>query len=65
MTRKVLKFKDFKPISKFLRNFLKRNWKYYYDKKGDCHYFELIENPWGEWNEKKLKFCLQDKLNFF
>ena len=51
--------------AEFLRNFLKRKWKYFYDKKGDCHYFELIEKPWGEWNEKKLNFCLQDKLKFF
>ena len=40
-------------------------WKYFYDKKGDCHYFELREKPWGEWNEKKLKFCLGDKFNYF
>jgi len=51
--------------AEFLKSFLRRKWKYFYDKKGDCHYFELIENPWGEWNEKKLKFCLQDKLRFF
>ena len=53
MTRKTHKFKNFKLISGFLKNFLKRNWKYFYDKKSDCHYFALIENPWGEWNEKK------------
>jgi len=34
-------------------------------KKGDCHYFELVEKPWGEWNSKKLKFCLKDKFKFF
>ena len=51
--------------AKFLRSFLKRNWKYYYDKKGDCHYFELIEKPWGEWNNKKLNFCLKEKFKFF
>ena len=51
--------------TEFLRSFLRRNWKYFYDKKGDCHYFELIEKPWGEWNRRKLKFCLEDKFNFF
>ena len=51
--------------AEFLKNFLKRNWKYFYDKKGDCHYFELIEKPWGEWNRRKLKFCLRDKFNYF
>lgn len=51
--------------AEFLKSFLKRKWKYYYDKPGDCHYFELIERPWGEWNIKKLDFCLKDKLKFF
>ena len=51
--------------AEFLKNFLKRNWKYFYDKKGDCHYFELLEKPWGEWNRRKLKFCLGDKFNYF
>jgi|TARA_B100000959_G_scaffold263598_1_gene303123 hypothetical protein len=51
--------------AEFLRSFLRRNWKYYYDKKGDCHYFELVEKPWGEWNFKKLNFCLKDKFKFF
>jgi hypothetical protein len=51
--------------AEFLKSFLKRNWKYFYDKKGDCHYFELIEKPWGEWNKKKLKFCLGDKFKYF
>jgi len=51
--------------AEFLKSFLKRNWKYFHDKKGDCHYFELIEKPWGEWNRKKLKFCLGNKFNYF
>ncbi len=51
--------------AEFLKNFLKRNWKYFYDKKGDCHYFELLEKPWGKWNRRKLKFCLGDKFNYF
>ena len=51
--------------AEFLRHYLKRKWKYYYDKKGDCHYFELIEKPWGEWNLKRKNFCLKDNLNFF
>jgi hypothetical protein len=51
--------------AEFLKHYLKRKWKYYYDKKGDCHYFELIEKPWGEWNLKRKNFCLKDNLKFF
>ena len=51
--------------AEFLRYYLRRKWRYYYDKKGDCHYFELVEKPWGEWNIKKLNFCLKDKIKFF
>ena len=51
--------------AEFLRYYLKRKWKYFYDKKGDCHYFELMEKPWGEWNLKKKFFCLGNKKNFF
>ena len=51
--------------AEFLKHYLKRNWKYFYDKKGDCHYFELMEKPWGEWNRRKLKFCLGDRFSYF
>ena len=51
--------------AEFLKSFLRRKWRYFYDKPGDCHYFELMERPWGEWNIKKLNFCLKDKLKFF
>ena len=44
--------------ARFLRDFFKRNWKYYHDKTGDCHYFELIESALGKFNKNKIKFCL-------
>lgn len=51
--------------SEFLKKHLKRNWTHFHDTKGDCHYFELKEKPWGIWNKKKLKFCLDSKIKFF
>ena len=29
--------------ARFLKDHFKRKWKYYHDRKGDCHYFELID----------------------
>ena len=40
----------------FLKDHFNRNWKHVHDTKGDCHYFELIDKPWGKYNIKKLKF---------
>ena len=42
--------------ARFLKDHFKRNWKYLHDKKGDCHYFDLKEEPLGIHNEKKIKF---------
>ncbi len=42
--------------ARFLKDHFKRNWKYSHDIKGDCHYFELKEEPLGIHNKKKLKF---------
>tara|TARA_B100001142_G_C14239309_1_gene618677 strand:+ start:126 stop:992 length:867 start_codon:yes stop_codon:yes gene_type:complete len=40
----------------FLKDHFNRNWKHVHDTKGDCHYFKLIDKPWGKYNIKKLKF---------
>ena len=40
----------------FLKDHFNRNWKHVHDMKGDCHYFKLIDRPWGKYNIKKLKF---------
>ena len=44
--------------ARFLKDHFKRNWKYFNDKKGDYHIFELNEKPIGVYNKQKLKFCL-------
>lgn len=46
--------------SRFLKSYLKREWKYYHDKDGDVSYFELIEEPLGNLNKKKIEFCLEN-----
>ena len=51
--------------ARFLKDHFKRKWKYYHDRKGDCHYFELIENYLGPYNKKRLEFCLRDKIKLF
>ena len=51
--------------ARFLKDHFKRKWKYYHDRKGDCHFFELIESSLGPYNKNKLDFCLKDKIKFF
>ena len=51
--------------SEFLKKHFKRNWRHFHDIKGDCHYFELLEKPWGIWNKKKIEFCIDKKIKFF
>jgi len=51
--------------ARFLKDHLKRKWKYYHDRLGDCHYFELMESPLGPYNKRKIDFCLTDKIKFF
>ena len=51
--------------ARFLKDHFKRKWKYYHDRKGDCHYFELIESSLGPYNKRKIDFCLRDKIKFF
>lgn len=46
--------------ARFLQSYLKRKWVYFHDQDGDCHYFELQEEPFGALNSKRLAFCLQD-----
>ena len=51
--------------ARFLKDHLKRKWKYYHDRPGDCHYFELMESSLGPYNKRKIDFCLGDKIKFF
>ena len=51
--------------ARFLKDHLKRKWKYYHDRPGDCHYFELMESSLGPYNKMKMDFCLGDKIKFF
>jgi hypothetical protein len=51
--------------ARFLKDHLKRKWKYYHDRSGDCHYFELMESSLGPYNKRKIDFCLGDKIKFF
>ena len=51
--------------ARFLKDHLKRKWKYYHDRPGDCHYFELMESSLGHYNKRKIDFCLGDKIKFF
>ncbi len=44
--------------ARFLKCNFQRNWKYDYSKKFDQHFFELLEEPLGIYNEKRIKFCL-------
>lgn len=48
--------------ARFLKYNLKRNWKYKHDEISDVHYFELVEPPLGKYNEKKIEFCLGNKI---
>lgn len=43
--------------ARFLRAYLRRNWRYCHDGEGDVHYFELHEEPLGRINQRKLDFC--------
>lgn len=47
--------------ARFLKSYLRRNWIYQHDPKGDIHFFELQEEPLGSINEKKLNFCIDGK----
>jgi hypothetical protein len=44
--------------ARFLKSYLRRDWKYLHDVAGDTHYFELQETPLGYFNEQKIRFCL-------
>jgi hypothetical protein len=47
--------------ARFLKAYLKRNWFYRHDTEGDVHYFELVEDPLGPINKRRLDFCLDGK----
>jgi hypothetical protein len=42
--------------AKFLKDYLKRKWKYIYDKKNDQHLFKLVDPVLGKHNLNQLKF---------
>ena len=44
--------------ARFIKCNLQRNWNYHYDSKFDQHFFELEEEPLGEFNKKQIEFCL-------
>jgi hypothetical protein len=48
--------------ARFLKAYLKRNWAYLHDEKGDVHYFELQEPPLGKFNKIKMEFSLGSKF---
>lgn len=44
--------------ARFLKCNLQRNWHYVYNQEFDQHFFELIEEPLGVYNERQIAFCL-------
>ena len=44
--------------ARFLKSYLRRNWRYDHDTIGDVHYFDLKEEPLGRLNRLKMEFCL-------
>jgi hypothetical protein len=49
--------------ARFIKNNLKRNWRYQYEEKYDQHFFELIEEPLGRYNRKQLEFIQNSSLD--
>ena len=41
---------------RFLKSNFQRNWKHYYKKEMDQHYFILNETSLGKWNDEQLKY---------
>lgn len=41
--------------ARFLRSNFRQNWSYEHDQIGDVHFFELDEQPLGEFNKRKLE----------
>jgi hypothetical protein len=48
--------------ARFLKTNLQRNWEYSYFPEYDQHFFELMEEPLGIFNEKQIKFSLAKYL---
>lgn len=44
--------------ARFLKANLQREWRYEHDLEGDVHYFEMIEEPLGKWNQRQIELCL-------
>ena len=44
--------------ARFIKSNLQRDWSYLYVEKFDQHFFELLENPLGIHNKKKIDYCL-------
>ena len=48
--------------ARFLKCNLQRNWYYSYSKKWDQHFFELLEEPLGKYNQAMIDYCLGEKF---
>lgn len=44
--------------ARFLRSNFQRHWNHEHDTEGDVHYFELVEQPLGRYNQAQIEFCL-------
>jgi len=44
--------------ARFLKSNLQRNWDYFYAKDFDQHFFELLEEPLGIYNQEQINICL-------
>lgn len=47
--------------ARFLKAYLKRDWKYHHDIENDISIFELQETPLGNLNKQKMEFCLNGR----
>ncbi len=48
--------------ARFLKCNLQRKWYYSYSKKWDQHFFELLEEPLGKYNQEMINYCLGEKF---
>jgi hypothetical protein len=44
--------------ARFLKSNFQRNWNYFYAKDFDQHFFELLEEPLGVYNQRQIDICL-------
>jgi len=45
--------------ARFLKANLQRDWSYHHSVEYDQHFFELIEEPLGIYNQRQIEFCLK------